>query len=491
MASRLLALLGLPLLALGACGSDDVAPAPGAGGSTSSSGGPGGGGDGGNPTPDPTKLPDGGTITYPAGEGDPCRGTPLTEDAFTPEKMCTRLVANEGLNGLRQLAFAPNGDILGVTSGGKILLFRDADKNGVYAKAEITTWGDTGGNGNNAHIDVEGGFVYAGAPAGVKRFPWDPAAPKGGAAENVIINMPGGGHGKITAHVYDGFLYVDSGSSGNQSHDDQTKGQYDGKRSLIRRFELAKLKAGTPFDWNKDGENVSLGLRNANGFKRNELTGKIYTVVNGLDNITYKGADVHMDNPGEQLAEVAPGKNYGYPFCFTAQRVVDGDVVTPGKQLTAKFAGAPANDDAWCAANSVAPTTFFQAHSAPLDLVFFDKQPSGALPEKWRGGAFVALHGSWNREGAATGYKVVWQPFNADGTSPLPTSTKDTTTFPHEIVFGGADDKGAAKDGPWQWTSTSVSDSPRPAGVAISPIDGALYIATDSPGALYRIGLTR
>src|SRR5262249_1846105 len=153
----------------------------------------------------------------------------------------------------------------------------------------------------------------------------------------------------------DGFLYVHSGSAGNMTHEgDGPMGEYDTNRSLIRRFDLSKFDASKPFDWGT-GEVVTQGLRNANGFKRNETTKKIYSVVNGLDDISYKTADVHQDNPGEQVVEIAAGAKYGYPFCFTAQRVVDGaSVVTPGTQLiNAGF--AQGHDDAWCAANSTKP----------------------------------------------------------------------------------------------------------------------------------------
>jgi glucose/arabinose dehydrogenase len=177
------------------------------------------------------------------------------------------------------------------------------------------------------------------------------------------------------------------------------------------------------------------------------------------------------------------GKAYGYPYCFTAQRVIaGGQVVLPGSQLQY----GTVHDDAWCATNSSPPATFIQAHSAPLDLVFFDDQPRGALPDRYRGGAFVALHGSWDRS-PATGYKVIWIPFDASGNAPMPTSTMTDTTFPYEVVLGGGNATAAA-DGAWSWTSGDYSDQPRFAGVAISPVDGALYATSDSGGLIYRVG---
>ena len=87
----------------------------------------------------------------------------------------------------------------------------------------------------------------------------------------------------------------------------------------------------------------------------------------------------------------------------------------------------------------------------------------------------------------ATGYKVIWIPFDASGKAPMPTSTATDTTFPYEVVLGGGDAADPA-DGPWSWVSGDYSDAPRFAGVAISPIDGALYASSDSGGYIYRVG---
>jgi glucose/arabinose dehydrogenase len=423
----------------------------------------------------------------PTTSADPCRGTALPAGSFfVPAGMCARVVAN-ALGNTRQLTFAPNGDLFLANGDGTIKLLRDADKNGIYATNEIFTYANTGGNGNNAHID--GAFLYAGAPSGVRRWPYAAGMTSGGNGEDVVVNQPGdGNHPLHTTHVYDGYLYVHSGSQGNAS--DPISPAYDTGRSLIRRFKLSSFVPGTPFDW-ASGEIVSSGLRNMVGYRRN-AAGRMFGVVNGLDDIHYGGQDVHNDNPGEQVPELAMGKQFGYPFCFTAQRVVNGgNVVAPGTQLeNVDFGGV--HDDTWCAQNSSPPATFVQAHSAPLDIEFFETTPMGALPEQWRGGAFIAFHGSWDRS-PATGYKVVWMPFDNNGGPRMPTSTTTTTTFPYETVFGGGNASGP-KDGPWSWSlgPNMLGDSPRPVGVAISPIDGALYISSNGgQGLIYRIGIQR
>ena len=417
----------------------------------------------------------------PPAKGDPCRGVPMPVDQHhVPAGMCASIVTGS-VGSLRQITFAPNGDMFGVTSSGSIKRFHDADGDGFFQLGEITTYAETGGNGNNAHIDPVSGYLYAGSVQGVKRWPYGPTATSGGAGEDVITGQPADGHAKHTVHVYDGFVYVHSGSASNMAAPKSP--EYDDQRSLIRRYPLSAFKAGTPLAW-LSGEVVTVGLRNANGFTKN-AAGRMYAVVNGMDDIGYQGANLHNDNPGEQLVEIAMGKKYGYPYCFTAQRVVTGgaNVVAPGTQLQPT---GGVHDDAWCLANSSPPTTFIQAHSAPLDLVFFDRQPKGGMPDRYRGGAFVALHGSWDRS-PNTGYKVIWIPFDAAGKAPMPTSTATDTTFPYETVFGGGDASGP-KDGSWSWTTKDDSDQPRFAGVAISPIDGALYMSSDSGGYVYRLG---
>ena len=188
-------------------------------GQASSSGGSSGGVDGGK--------------VFPAAKGDPCRGFELPADQhYVPSGMCARLVATN-IGGIRQITFAPNGDLWGVNSGGSIYRMRDADDDGFFAANEITKYAETGGNGNNVHLDIAGGFIYAGSPSGVVRFPYSETEASGGTAQVVINNQPTGGHATHTVHVYDGYIYVQSGSAGNATITG-TASPYDTARSLIR-----------------------------------------------------------------------------------------------------------------------------------------------------------------------------------------------------------------------------------------------------------------
>jgi glucose/arabinose dehydrogenase len=424
-----------------------------------------------------------GTGGGPAAVGDPCRGTALPTTAhYVPSGMCARTVAT-GQGSLRQITFSSNGDLWGVNSNGQIKRFRDANGDGVYQSGEIVNWATTGGNGQNVHIDEAGGYLYSGTSGGVRRWMWSNTIDAGGAGQDVMTGQPGnGGHPKHTVHVWDGWMYVQSGSSGNVTSSSTTS--YDTGRNLIKRFNIATFN-GTAFNWTSGGEVFADGTRNVLGFNKDAM-GRIYGVQNGQDDVTYGGSDVHNDNPGEVILRLEQGSHHGYPFCFVAQRI---NGIAPGTQVRSEIFAQNPRDDAWCqnTTNAARPVTFVQAHAAPMDIVFFTSGPAGALPDRWRNGAFVSLHGSWNRS-PATGFKVIWVPFNADGTSPMPTNSGNTTTFPYEVVLSGGN-ASASQDG--MWSISGGESNVRPVGLAISPIDGALYISSDSGGYVYRVGLQR
>jgi glucose/arabinose dehydrogenase len=409
---------------------------------------------------------------------DPCRGAMLSGTAYVPEGMCARVVAT-GVSNVRQLSFSSDGALWATSSDGAISRLMDTDGDGQFGTSEITEWATSGGNGQNVHIDEAGGFLYAGTPTGVKRWAWSKTLAAGGPGEDVLTGQPGeGGHSKHTVKLWDGWLYVMSGSSENVVDPDSPA--YDTKRSQIKRFKLSEFESGTPFDWLSDGEVFANGLRNTLGFNQDAM-GRIYGVQNGQDKVEYGGADVHQDNPGEVIVRLDAGTSHGYPFCFVAQSVSG---VEPGMQVASAIFPNNPHDDTWCQnpANALPPVTFVQAHTAPMDIVFYTG-PFGALPDKWKSGAFVSLHGSWNRT-TATGYKVVWVPFNADGTAPLPTNSGSTTNFTFEVVFGKTADKVANSSEEW-----TDGQQVRPVGIAVSPTDGALYISSDENARIYRVGL--
>lgn len=463
-----------------------------AGGTGDIEGGAGGANGGSGP------IVDGGAGGEAGGTAaDLCQGIELPAGSYyAAPGLCVRAVATSQ-GKLRQLTFDAQGSLLGVTSDGAIKRYRDLNGDGVFGAAgEVTQIAATGGsNGNNVHLDVGTNYLYGGTPAGVKRWVYSTTSNDLGAGEDVVTGQPSNGnHTLHTVHVYDGWLYVHSGSADNVSV--PSTPDYDTNRSVLKRFRLADFVPGTPFAWSS-GELFVSGIRNMVGFTRNQ-SGRMYGVINGMDDLTYQGQDVHLQNPGEDLLLLRAGEAHGYPYCFTAAHIVTNNtVVPPGTQLAGAISGfTNPHDDAWCAANSVPPVTFLPAHSAPLDITFFDGTlPRGGLPESYRGGAFVSLHGSWNTT-PSVGHQIVFVPFDAQGNAPLPVATQATTTYPFPVVFGGGT-ASAPIAGSWSWSNGSSGESPvRPVGVAISPIDGALYVSSDNStgagqGYIYRIASQR
>ncbi len=173
------------------------------------------------------------------------------------------------------------------------------------------------------------------------------------------------------------------------------------------------------------------GLRNAVGITFRPGTNELWATNNGRD---YLGDDL----PPETVNLVRQGDDFGWPRCHA------GDIVDP--EL-----GSPN------ACQGVAqPMVKMQAHSAPLGLAFYT---GSQFPVEYRGGLFVAFHGSWNRS-VPTGYKVVFIPIQ-DG-KPGPVQDFATGWLANGAVWG------------------------RPVDVITAP-DGSLFVSDDSGGYIYRI----
>jgi glucose/arabinose dehydrogenase len=144
----------------------------------------------------------------------------------------------------------------------------------------------------------------------------------------------------------------------------------------------------------------------------------------------------------DYLTSVREGGFYGWPYSYHGQNV-DDRVKPPRPDLVAR---------------ALVPAYALGSHTAALGLVFYT---ADLLPQQYRDGAFIGLHGSWNRE-PHSGYKVIFVPF-ADG---------KPAGLPQDVLTGFLSAEGEARG--------------RPAGVAVSR-DGALLVADDVGNCIWRV----
>jgi glucose/arabinose dehydrogenase len=258
-----------------------------------------------------------------------------------------------------------------------------------------------------------------------------------------------------------GALFVDLGSATNscQVHDRVPKSLgHDPCTELRTRGGIWK------YDAKKTGQKFSAehryatGLRNSEGYAINPQNGKFYSTQHGRDQLHDNfperfTAEQSAELPAEEIVEVVAGGDYGWPYCYFDGR--------QGKLVLAPEYGGDGNKVGRCASKR-APIAWLPAHYAPDDLLFYH----GTLfPDHYRGGAFIAFHGSWNRAPLPQGgYNVTFVPWSAH---------PDSTHEDFATGFAGA-------------TMQPDRAEHRPAGLAEGP-DGALYVADDQGGRVYRI----
>ena len=322
-----------------------------------------------------------------------------------------------GIPSARLLRFTPTGDLLVSASGeGKVMLVeRDADGDGHADGVRVLIDKLNTPHGLALHAD----WLYVAEQHAVFRIRFDAAARTvSGKPEYIIRGLPTGGHWSRTIGIGpDGWLYLSVGSSCNVCIEE------DRRRAAITRYHV-----------DGSGEQIyATGLRNAVEFAWQPGTDTLYATDNGRD---FLGDDF----PPCELNRVVEGGFYGWPFA-NGDRVPDPDY---GKGKEDPIA------------TSIPPAHKFGAHVAPLGITFY----TGTMfPERFRGAAFVAQHGSWNRS-RKSGYKVVAVFFDANGA--IREDDLATGFELDETVHG------------------------RPVDVAVGP-DGALYVSDDFTGSIYRI----
>ena len=206
-------------------------------------------------------------------------------------------------------------------------------------------------------------------------------------------------------------------------------------------------------------ERYATGIRNGEGFAF-DAAGRLYRTQHGRDQLSQNWPKLYTveqgaELPAEELVELKQGGDYGWPECYYDQN--------QKKLVLAPEYGGDGGKTVGVCAEKQAPVAAFPGHWAPNDLLIYN---GTQFPEAYRGGAFIAFHGSWNRAPREqAGYNVVFQPL-ADG--------KAAGNY---VVF--ADGFAGAHKDPGRAAF-------RPSGLAMGP-DGALYIGDDVHGRIWRV----
>ena len=390
------------------------------------------------------------------------------------EGFCATVFADSA-SGARHIVVAPNGDVFVNTdptrarrtapgaptaaSTGGILALRDTNGDG---KADVQQrFGVAGGTG----IALAGNLLYATSGNSIVRYRMEPGSlTPAGNPDTIVTGLPmTGSHHSHNFVLQGSTLYVNIGSASNtcQQRDRQAESPgYDPCTELETRAGVWEFDANRLRQKPGDGRRIATGLRNAVALARNPLDGYLYATVHGRDQLhdnwpNLFSIEKSAENPGEELVRIDRGADYGWPYCFH-------DVDRRGLVLAPEY-GGDGQKIGQCSSKTQALMAF-PGHWAPDGMLFYTGRQ---FPSQYRGGAFIAFHGSWNRAPLPqAGFRVVFAPFQSNR------PTGSYTTF----ADGFNPSPGAGGARPVR----------RPVGLAQAP-DGSLFITDDTGGTIWRI----
>jgi glucose/arabinose dehydrogenase len=390
---------------------------------------------------------------------------PKSDVSLTLPARFTATVFADGLGKARHITVTPSGYIyvkLASSKNGKTIV-RLKDKNGDGVSDEEIDFGTFKGTG----IKVKNGYLYASSDVEVYRFKLnnDGTVINTEQPEKIITGLIARGEHEAKAFTLDnnGNIYVNIGAFSNSCQIEDRKTGSLGKKPctvLDSAAGIWKFKADKLNQTYANGTRYATGLRNVVGLDWNTSTNTLFVMQHGRDQLhsIFPAMYTDKDNaelPAECMYELHQGDNAGWPYIYY-------DPKQHKKMLAPEYGG---DGKKTAGTDAIDPVAAFPAHLAPNGLLFY----SGTqFPEKYRNGAFIAFHGSWNRAPEPQeGFYVAFIPF-----------------------------KNGKPSGKWEIFADGFSGGPkntasggalhRPCGLAQGP-DGSLYVTDDVKGTVWKI----
>jgi glucose/arabinose dehydrogenase len=376
-----------------------------------------------------------------------------------PPGFCANIWAADSLGQPRHIVVAPNGDVFAASRTGELVGTRDTDGDGRADVVRRTRVGRTGSG-----IAMVNGYLYFATDEAVVRWRWPAGALEPpGPPDTIVAGMVSGRQhsAKTIAVTRDGALFVNIGAPSNAC---QERDRQAGSPGIDPCPLLDSAGGIWRFDANRrgqreaDGHRWSSGLRNVVSLAL-DASERPFGVQHGRDQLGQLFPSLYNDTanaekPAEELFLFEDGVNYGWPYCYY-------DPALRRKVLAPEY-GGDGQAQGRCV-DAPTPLVAFPAHWAPDGALAYT---GTQFPAAYRGGAFVAFHGSWNRAPMPQqGYNVTFVPFR--GGRPVGTFT----------VFARG------------FQSAEGRAIARPTGLALGP-DGSLFVSDDFGGRIYRIRYT-
>lgn len=357
----------------------------------------------------------------------------------------------------RQLAVLGNGDLI---VGGATTYLLTQNENGYKRKVIPTIYG--GG------VQVVGEYVYFAAASYISRHRIEDLYKEEIPTPETIVSFERQAKHELRTFTIDseGYLYVNIGSPSNicqEANKENRRGapSLDPCTQLDEYAGIWRFRADKIGQKKSDGYRYASGIRNAVAIDWNHSVNKLYVVQHGRDRLhglhpdQYSTQD-NADLPAEEFLLVEEGDKFGWPYCYF-DPYQDKLVLGPEYGGDQKKIGR--------CADFKRPLLGFPAHYSPNDLIFYS---GDQFPTKYKGAAFIAFHGSWNREPhGQKGFNVVAQPM--ENGKPLGKWEVFAEGFAGKLFVSNLGEAAA-----------------RPCGLAQGP-DGSIYVLDSKDGKVWRI----